>query len=41
VVASEVRKLAEWSQKAAAEISQLAANSVEVAVRGGELLTRM
>jgi methyl-accepting chemotaxis protein len=41
VVASEVRKLAERSQKAAAEISQLSSNSVDVAVKAGELLTKM
>jgi len=41
VVASEVRKLAERSQKAAGEISQLSSNSVDVAVRAGELLARM
>ena len=41
VVASEVRKLAERSQKAAAEISQLSSSSVEVAVKAGDMLTRM
>ncbi|GAB7027655.1 HAMP domain-containing methyl-accepting chemotaxis protein [Geotalea toluenoxydans] len=41
VVASEVRKLAERSQKAAAEISDLSASSVEVAVKAGDLLTKM
>jgi methyl-accepting chemotaxis protein len=41
VVASEVRKLAERSQKAAAEISELSSSSVEVAVRAGDMLTRM
>jgi methyl-accepting chemotaxis protein len=38
VVASEVRKLAERSQKAAGEISELSASSVEVAEKAGELL---
>ena len=41
VVASEVRKLAERSQKAAAEISDLSSNSVEVAVKAGDLLVKM
>ncbi|SNB44788.1 methyl-accepting chemotaxis protein [Geobacter sp. DSM 9736] len=41
VVASEVRKLAERSQGAAAEISELSASSVEVAERAGELLAKM
>ena len=41
VVASEVRKLAERSQKAAAEISDLSSFSVEVAVKAGDMLTRM
>uniref|UniRef100_C6E1U6 Methyl-accepting chemotaxis sensory transducer n=1 Tax=Geobacter sp. (strain M21) TaxID=443144 RepID=C6E1U6_GEOSM len=41
VVASEVRKLAERSQKAAAEISQLSSNSVDVAVKAGDLLSKM
>ncbi len=41
VVASEVRKLAERSQNAAAEISQLSGSSVEVAERAGAMLTRM
>jgi methyl-accepting chemotaxis protein len=41
VVASEVRKLAERSQKAAAEISNLSSSSVEVAVKAGDMLTRM
>ena len=41
VVASEVRKLAERSQKAAAEISDLSSNSVDIAVKAGELLTKM
>ena len=38
VVATEVRKLAERSQKAAKEISGLAGSSVEVAERSGQLL---
>jgi len=38
VVAAEVRKLAEHSRTAAAEISELAATSVEVAERSGALL---
>ncbi len=38
VVATEVRKLAERSQKAAKEISGLAGSSVEVAERSGKLL---
>ena len=41
VVASEVRKLAERSQTAAAEIRELSASSVEVAERAGEMLTRI
>ncbi|WP_026840775.1 methyl-accepting chemotaxis protein [Citrifermentans bremense] len=41
VVASEVRKLAERSQKAAAEISQLSSTSVDVAVKAGDLLSKM
>ncbi|MCP4714655.1 MAG: hypothetical protein GY868_06015, partial [Deltaproteobacteria bacterium] len=41
VVASEVRKLAERSQTAAAEINTLSASSVEVAEKAGELLTRI
>lgn len=41
VVASEVRKLAERSQLAAGEISQLSASSVKVAERAGEMLTRI
>ena len=41
VVASEVRKLAERSQNAAAEISHLSTSSVEVAERAGEMLTKM
>ncbi len=38
VVATEVRKLAERSQRAAAEIGELAASSVTVAERSGQLL---
>src|SRR3990172_8825035 len=38
VVATEVRKLAERSQKAAGEISDLASRSVKVAERSGQLL---
>ena len=41
VVASEVRKLAERSQAAAGEINQLAGSSVEIAVKAGEMLTRL
>ncbi len=41
VVASEVRKLAERSQNAAAEISELSSSSVEVAEKAGEMLARM
>ncbi len=41
VVASEVRKLAERSQTAAAEISKLSASSVEVAERAGAMLTKL
>ncbi len=41
VVAAEVRKLAERSQLAAAEISKLSASSVEVAERAGSLLTKL
>jgi methyl-accepting chemotaxis protein len=41
VVASEVRKLAERSQVAAAEISTLSKSSVEVAERAGAMLTRL
>ena len=41
VVASEVRKLAERSQHAAAEISQLSGSSVEVAERAGQMLAQM
>lgn len=41
VVASEVRKLAERSQTAAAEISNLSGSSVEVAEKAGELLEQI
>jgi methyl-accepting chemotaxis protein len=41
VVASEVRKLAERSQTAAAEISKLSTSSVEVAEKAGEMLGRI
>ena len=41
VVASEVRKLAERSQTAAAEINKLSANSVEVAENAGHLLNKL
>ncbi|NTU42167.1 MAG: chemotaxis protein [Nitrospirales bacterium] len=41
VVASEVRKLAERSQAAAAEISDLSRTSVEVAEKAGEMLTKL
>ena len=41
VVASEVRKLAERSQTAAAEINKLSASSVQIAERAGEMLARM
>jgi methyl-accepting chemotaxis protein len=41
VVASEVRKLAERSQAAAAEISQLSVTSVEVAERAGQMLAKL
>nr|WP_320049758.1 methyl-accepting chemotaxis protein [uncultured Desulfuromonas sp.] len=41
VVASEVRKLAERSQNAAAEISELSSSSVEVAETAGEMLAKM
>jgi len=41
VVATEVRKLAERSQTAAAEINKLSASSVEVAEKAGEMLTRI
>ncbi|QAR32464.1 HAMP domain-containing protein [Geovibrio thiophilus] len=41
VVASEVRKLAERSQEAAGEISELSISSVEVAERAGSLLEQI
>ncbi|MBU1003398.1 MAG: CZB domain-containing protein [Proteobacteria bacterium] len=41
VVAAEVRKLAERSGTAAAEISQLSASSVEVAEKAGKMLERI
>jgi methyl-accepting chemotaxis protein len=41
VVASEVRKLAERSQNAAAEISELSSSSVEVAEKAGNMLDEM
>ena len=41
VVASEVRKLAERSQEAAGEISELSVSSVGVAEKAGEMLGRM
>ncbi|MBU0674209.1 MAG: methyl-accepting chemotaxis protein [Proteobacteria bacterium] len=41
VVASEVRKLAERSQTAAAEISKLSSSSVEVAEHAGNLLAKL
>ncbi|BCS88404.1 methyl-accepting chemotaxis protein [Pseudodesulfovibrio sediminis] len=41
VVAAEVRKLAERSGQSAAEISELSSNSVEVAVKAGDLLGAM
>jgi methyl-accepting chemotaxis protein len=41
VVASEVRKLAERSQTAAAEIRKLSGSSVEVAEKAGEMLMRI
>jgi len=41
VVATEVRKLAERSQTAAAEISTLSASSVEVAEKAGAMLTKI
>ncbi len=41
VVAAEVRKLAERSQLAAAEISKLSNSSVEVAERAGAMLTKL
>ena len=41
VVAAEVRKLAERSQSAAAEISGLSSSSVEVAQKAGEMLEKI
>jgi methyl-accepting chemotaxis protein len=41
VVASEVRKLAERSQSAAGEISQLSSSSVAIAEQAGEMLAKM
>ncbi|MBI4847888.1 MAG: MCP four helix bundle domain-containing protein [Nitrospirae bacterium] len=41
VVAAEVRKLAERSQTAAAEISQLSSTSTQVAEKAGEMLTKL
>ncbi len=41
VVAAEVRKLAERSQNAAADINQLSASSVAVAEKAGDLLVKM
>ena len=41
VVASEVRKLAERSQAAAAEISTLSGQTVQVATEAGEMLNRL
>lgn len=41
VVASEVRKLAERSQNAAAEISKLSSSSVAVAEKAGEMLVKI
>lgn len=41
VVASEVRKLAERSQNAAAEISKLSASSVKLAENAGEMLGKL
>jgi methyl-accepting chemotaxis protein len=41
VVASEVRKLAERSQAAAAEISTLSSDSVKVAQEAGQMLTKL
>ena len=41
VVAAEVRKLAERSQNAAAEISELSGSSVEVAEQAGDMLAKM
>ena len=41
VVASEVRKLAERSQGAAAEISELSSNTVEIAEKAGTMLNQL
>jgi methyl-accepting chemotaxis protein len=41
VVAAEVRKLAERSQKAAAEINQLSGTTVKVSERAGEMLSKL
>ncbi len=41
VVAAEVRKLAERSQKAAAEINQLSANTLKVSEKSGEMLDKL
>jgi methyl-accepting chemotaxis protein len=41
VVASEVRKLAERSQAAAAEISELSVNSVDIAEKAGTMLAKI
>lgn len=41
VVASEVRKLAERSQQAAAEISQLSGSTLEVSQKAGEMLSAL
>ncbi len=41
VVAAEVRKLAERSQNAAGEISELSASSVDVAEKAGEMLEKL
>ncbi len=41
VVASEVRKLAERSQSAAAEINKLSASSIKIAEKAGEMLTKI
>jgi len=41
VVASEVRKLAERSQGAAAEISAVSSNTVDAATEAGEMLSRL
>jgi len=41
VVAAEVRKLAERSQTAAAEVSELSGTSVEVAEKAGEMLEKL